>query len=239
MRRRYSYQLDPLRVWLLLRLRRRCGWRRVCRGRSRSRARQQIPNENQGKDNCRCDDEQPVCVHRVCPRFSLPHHVSPRWGSGTSQTIRAETHSQSVPARGASQTPHTIVTEKRSLRKPRSGFVRRPRSPLLRRTSSQLTPTKEGNRIPSAKGGSAQHQFQLRSCDEPGRRDEPSRGYGIARSPIGASSSTSWAQAEEVATQIAANVAAAIKRGMEEFPGGISEDELDLTRAEQPLAGAQ
>jgi hypothetical protein len=59
----------------------------------------------------------------------------------------------------------------------------------------------------------------------------------VTRSPIGASSSTSWAQAEEVATQIAANVAAAIKRGMEEFPGGISEDELDLTRAEQPLAG--
>ena len=56
----------------------------------------------------------------------------------------------------------------------------------------------------------------------------------VTRSP-GASSSTSWAQAEEVATQIAANVAA--KRGMEEFPGGISEDELDLTRAEQPLAG--
>ena len=90
MRRRYSYQLDPLRVWLLLRLRRRCGWRRVCRGRSRSRARQQIPNEDQGKDNCRCDDEQPVCVHRVCPRFSLPHHVNPPWGSGTSQTSRAE-----------------------------------------------------------------------------------------------------------------------------------------------------
>jgi hypothetical protein len=86
----YSYQLDTLRVRLLLRLRRRCGWRRGCRGRSRCRARQQIPNENQGKDNCRCDDEQPVCVHRVCPRFSLPHHVSPPWGSGTSQTIRAE-----------------------------------------------------------------------------------------------------------------------------------------------------
>ena len=36
---------------------------------------------------------------------------------------------------------------------------------------------------------------------------------------------------------MAAGVAAPIKRGMEEFPGGISEDELDLTRAEQPLAG--
>jgi hypothetical protein len=77
MRRRYSYQLDPLRVWLLLRLRRRCGWRRVCRGRSRSRARQQIPNEDQGKDNCRCDYEQPVCVHRVCPGSLWPTTLAP------------------------------------------------------------------------------------------------------------------------------------------------------------------
>ena len=79
---------DALRVRLLLRLLRRRGWRRGRRGRSWSRGRQQIPDYEQRKDNCRCDDEQPVCVHGVHPLFSLPHHGNPAWRPGTSQTIR-------------------------------------------------------------------------------------------------------------------------------------------------------
>ena len=173
MRRRYSYQLDPLRVWLLLRLRRRCGWRRVCRGRSRSRARQQIPNEDQGKDNCRCDYEQPVCVHRVCPGSLWPTTLAPL---GALEQVKPSGRTNITwPCGRRSKLKHITPWSRRtpralSLRAP-VGFVR-------------------------GAGGSAL-----------------------------------------LATQIAANVAAAMKRGMEEFPGGISEDELDLTRAEQPLAG--
>ena len=177
MRRRFSYQLDPLRVWLLLRLRRRCGWRRVCRGRSRSRARQQIPNENQGKDNCRCDDEQPVCVHRVCPGSLWPTTLAPL---GALEQVKPSGRTNITwPGGPRSKLKHVTPWSRRtpralSLRAP-VGFVRGAGgSPLLHRTSGQSTPRKEENRIPAAKGGSAQHQFQLRSCDEPGRRDEPS-----------------------------------------------------------------
>src|SRR5262249_38020132 len=99
MRRWYGYQLDTLRVRLLLRLRGRCGWRRVWRGGRRGRARAHIPYEGEGKDKCPRRGEQSISVHRLCPQFSLPHHVSPPCGSGTSQTLRAEKHNVAVRPR--------------------------------------------------------------------------------------------------------------------------------------------
>jgi len=71
------HELTPCPVRLLLRLRWRCSRWRGCRGRSRARARQQIPDYDKRKDNCCGEDEQLVCVHRVHLLFSRRSTLAP------------------------------------------------------------------------------------------------------------------------------------------------------------------
>lgn len=86
-------------VRLLLRLRWRCGRWRGCRGRSRGRARQQIPDYDQRKDNCCSDDEQPVCVHRVHLLFSCRSTLAPLGALGQAKPLgrRSTSHGGSPP----------------------------------------------------------------------------------------------------------------------------------------------